>query len=641
MEEILVSEKRDQIKALTTREQCRDKLPTWFGSRENYLHGFREVLGNAVDEVINNYKKGIITIKLEDDMQTISVSDTGRGIPIDGTTDGKPNYILLFETLFAGTNYDNNENGKITVGTNGVGTTVLNHTSCLFEVTSFRNGKKSKLTYIDGGSNQGLTTETCKDTLHGSIFKFRLDPEVYTSVIYQKEEIVAIIKHVAATSNQITFNFDFKGEREIFRYDSLSDYFLEVATGLTSKPIVGPEVEYDREDELNKISILFATASDPIQESFLNFNWLPNKGSIHTGIINGVRSFINKEAQEQKLIDKKSNITPTDVEDSVSYVCSFLSTNVEYANQTKLSTDKKLYRSLVNEYVQSLLEAFKAEQPKEFDKFLKHIVQVNKFNNRNTAAKQALKKKLNERADTLTNRVEKLVECDKHGPNAELFIAEGDSALGSIVQARDSLYQAAYPLRGKILNCLKADYLKIFDNKVVMDLIKVIGTGVIADKKHKDIETFEITRSNYGKYIISTDADADGQQICCLLITFFYRLMRPLLEQGMVYVAKTPLYEVKLEDDSMIYYFSEKEKDEKLPKVKGKYVIARCKGLGELEAETMAYTAMDKDTRVLERVTVNNAEAMVAAVEKFMGADVHDRKEYIEENLYKYIAAVD
>src|SRR5690606_18186747 len=233
-------------------------------------------------------------------------------------------------------------------------------------------------------------------------------------------------------------------------------------------------------------------------------------------------------------------------------------------------------------------------------------------------AKQKLKKQLNEKADTLSNRVEKLVDSDIHGEKAELFIAEGDSALGSIVQARDSLFQAAYPLRGKILNCLKADYLRIFDNAVIMDLIKTMGCGVIADKKHKDIETFNLSRSNYGKYIISTDADADGQQIACLIITFFYRMMRPLLDEGMVYVAMTPLYEVKLEDDSMVYFFSEKQKDEELPKIKGKYTIARCKGLGELEAETMAYTAMDPGTRILKRVTVGDAKEMVAAVEKFM-----------------------
>lgn len=633
-----MTENRDKIKALTTREQCRDKLPIFFGSRENFKHGFREVLGNAVDEVNNNFTKGIIVVTLHDDLKTISVSDTGRGIPIDGETDGKSNVELLFETLFAGTNYENNETGKITVGTNGVGTTVLNHTSSLFQVVAFRNGKRSQVVYKNGGVRQGEVTVTeAALNQHGSVFSFRLDPEVYTNVVYKPEEIKEIVKRVAASANKITFKFKFKDEVEVFHYDNLQAYFDENIGNLTAKAVFGQENAYNRENELNKISILFSSASEPKHECFLNYNWLPELGTIHDGIIQGIRIWVQNYAKDKKLIDAKTTISAGDVADSVTYVASVLSTNVEYANQTKLSTNKRLYRTLTSEYIKNLLEAYEAEQPKEFDKFIKHILEVNRFNNRNTAAKQKLKKQLNERADTLDNRVEKLVDSDIHGEKAEMYIAEGDSANGSVVLARDSLYQAAYPLRGKILNCLKADYLKIFDNKVIMDLIKAMGCGVIADKKHKDIANFDLSRSNYGKYIIATDADADGQQIACLIITFFYRLMRPLLDAGMVYVALTPLYEVKLEDDSMVYFYTEKEKDEKLPSITGKYNIARCKGLGELEPETMAFTAMDPATRNLKRVTVGDAEEMVAAVEKFMGADVKDRKEYIENNLHRYI----
>jgi DNA gyrase subunit B len=633
-----MTENRDKIKALTTREQCRDKLPIFFGSRENYLHGLREVVGNAVDEINNNYSKGIIVVTLHEDLKTISVSDTGRGIPIDGETDGQPNYELLFETLFAGTNYDNNEHGKIAVGTNGVGTTVLNHTSTLFQVVSIKNGKKHTLIYKNGGERQAeIKTEDCSINMHGSVFSFRLDPEVYVNVTYKPEEIREIVKRLAATANKITFRFKFKGETETFHYESLKDYFNENIGNLTAKPVLGSENTYNRENELNKISILFSSASEPKHESFLNYNWLPEHGTIHDGVIQGIRIWVQNYAKEKKMIDAKTTISAGDIADSVTYVASVLSTNVEYANQTKLSTNKVIYRTLVSQYVKNLLEAYEAEQPKEFEKFIKHILEVNKFNNRNTAAKQKLKKQLNERADTLVNRVEKLVDCDVHGENAELYIAEGDSANGSVVLARDPNFQAAYPLRGKILNCLKADYLKIFDNTVIMDLIKTIGCGVVADKKHKDIETFNINFSNYGKMIIATDADADGQQIACLIITFFFRLMRPLIEKGMVYIAMTPLYEVKLEDDSMIYFYSEKEKDEKIGEIKGKYQISRCKGLGELEPETMAYTAMDPTTRYLKRITVGDAEEMAKAVEMFMGTEVKDRKEYIEENLHKYI----
>jgi DNA gyrase subunit B len=633
-----MGESKDQIRELTTRQQCRDKLPTWFGSRENFMHGFREVLGNAVDEVTNNFSKGIITVTLEDDMRTISVADTGRGIPIYGETNGKPNYVLLFETLFAGTNYDNNENGKITVGTNGVGTCVLNHTSTLFKVVSVRNGNKYTLTYEDGAlkRNPLAVTET-DERAHGSIFKFTLDPEVYVKTVYDPEELKGIVKRISATANKIHFKFKHKGEETLFHYDSFEDYFKEIAQNLTSKAVIGPENAYDRDNELNKIEILFSTSPDVIQESFLNMNWLPEQGTIHDGVIAGIRNYVNKYCQDQKLIDKKSNITMSDVEDSISYVCSMLSTNVEYANQTKLSTNKTLYRRIASEYIQSLLDSYLAEDPKEFKKFIDHILQVNKFNNKNTAAKQALKKKLNEKVDSLTNKIEDLIDCSEHGPNSELYIAEGKSALGSIVLARNAKNQAVIPLRGKILNCLKADYPTIFKNQIIIDLIKAIGCGIRADKKNKDLESFDIRNMRYGQINIATDADADGQQITCLIITMIYRLMPDLIESGYVNIIKTPLYEVKFDNDEMIYFFSETEKDENLGKIKGKYTISRCKGLGELEPETMATTAMNPSTRNIEKVTWNDAEKAVSMIEMFMGTDGSDRKEYIEQNLYKYI----
>lgn len=634
-----MSDSRDKIRALTDREQAREKLPIFFGSRENYLHPFREALGNANDEVSNNFSKGVITVVLDDDMQTITVKDTGRGIPISGETDGKPNYELLFETLFAGTNYDNKNNGKITVGTNGVGLTVTNFTSSLFKVVSVRNGFQHELTYTEGGSKKEFKEiKLDSDKAHGSIFKFRLDPSMYTNVIYDKDEVREIIRHVAATSPNIKFKFVFGGETEEIEFKGLQDYFENIIKDVTSSPIYGPEIEVNEEDELNKIVILFSTSSEPVQESFLNYNWLPDKGSIHDGVMSGVRSYVNKAAHSRKLIDAKTNILVGDVEDSVSYVCSMLSTNVEYANQTKLSTDKKLYRRIAVNYVQSLLEAYEAEQPKEFDKFIKHIVQVNKFNNRNNAAKQALKKKLNEKVDGLQNRIENLVECKVYGPEAELFIAEGQSALGSLVLARDPMYQAAYPLRGKILNCLKADYATIFKNAIITDLVKALGCGIEADKKNKDLDSFNKDLLRFGKIIIATDADADGQQIACLIITMIYRLMPALVRDGHVYIAKTPLYEVKLKNDEMVYIFSESEKDEKLKELEGKVeTVARCKGLGELDAETMSFTAMDKETRNLERVTMEDAEKAVSAIEMFMGQEIGPRKEYIENNIHKYI----
>ena len=226
---------KDKIRVLSDREQAREKLPIFFGSRENYLHPFREAVGNAVDEINNNYSKGIVTVTLKDDNRTITVADTGRGIPIYGETDGKPNTELLFETLFAGTNYDNKDNGKITVGTNGVGLTVTNFTSKLFRVVSVRNGNKYTVTYTDGATTKSdLQITEADEKAHGSIFTFELDEEVYTNVVYNPDDIEAIVKRIASTANKIKFKFKYKDTVKEFQYEDLEQYFKESTMNLTS-----------------------------------------------------------------------------------------------------------------------------------------------------------------------------------------------------------------------------------------------------------------------------------------------------------------------------------------------------------------------------------------------------------------------
>ena len=188
---------------------------------------------------------------------------------------------------------------------------------------------------------------------------------------------------------------------------------------------------------------------------------------------------------------------------------------------------------------------------------------------------------------------------------------------------------------------MKADYSTIFKNQVITDLIKVLGCGIQADKKNKDLESFDINKLRFGKIIISTDSDEDGYQISCLILTMFYRLIPDLIKEGRIYIGQTPLYELKLKDDTMIYFYSEKEKDEKLPQIKNVKTISRCKGLGELTPEVMSETAMDKETRNLVQVTVDDVEEMTKSLNDWMGINHQNRRDYISENLYKYIENVD
>ena len=634
--------KHDKIKSLNDREKAREKISIWYGSADNYLHGLKEVIANATDEVINNFDKGSVEVILHDDLETITVKDTGRGIPIDGETDGIKNYELLFRTLFAGTKYEESDNTS--TGTNGVGNTVLCFTSSVFEVVSYYNMKKHSISFHNGGEiKEDLKVENIKENKNGTSITFKLDPEVYTKTGYKPEEIEEIVKHFAVGSSKVTLKFIHKEEVKEFHYDSIDEYFEEnIGNQSTSGIITVPNTLFNDNNEKTEIDLSFTTTAEVFQESYLNLTYLSEGGSFHEGVIQGVRQFSNKYCKDNKLFPKNTkSFLISDIENSISYICVALSNKVEFQNQTKLSTNKKLYRDVTKKHTIQMMEIFSVEEPAKTKKFMNHLLAVQKHNEQNTRAKKNLKKALNQKVDGIGNKVDKLVDCKKHGLESELFIAEGNSALGSIVLARDAMYQAAYPLRGKILNCLKADYSTIFKNQVITDLIKVLGCGIQADKKNKDLESFDINKLRFGKIIISTDSDEDGYQISCLILTMFYRLIPDLIKEGRIYIGQTPLYEVKLKDDTMIYFYSEKEKDEKFGKLKNVKTISRCKGLGELDAETMAETAMDKETRNLVQVTVDDVEEMTKSLNDWMGINHQNRRDYISENLYKYIENVD
>lgn len=795
----------DTINELSARQQARDKLPVWYGSRDNYYHGLREVLNNAVDEISNNFDSGKITVFVEDDMQTISVTDTGRGIPIHKSTNGVPNYELLFERFFTSTNYNNADTGKISSGTNGVGTVVLNHTSSIFSVTTRLPEGAWNVTYTDGANEcTGLTTLQA-DTVEGSYgttVKFRLDPTMYTNSTYKMDEILNIVKHISATSNTIEFEVCERGEEEIirheFNYTSLKDYFEKETQMLTSKVLTGARTE--REDEVevqygvrvkerNAIEAVIATSAEVVQETYLNYNWLKDNGTILEGIIQGIRSYMNAYAKENKLFPKSvKQFALSDIETSFSVMASIHGSNMEFANQTKFSTDKKLYRTIAMQKAKDMLEIHQVEDPESFNKMVKHLLLVQKNNESSRKATSKLKKQLSENVNTIDNRVEGLVDCVNHGKEAELFIVEGKSALGSIAMARDAKFQAVYPLRGKILNCRKSSLEDILSNDIIVDMIKAVGCGIEADSKKKlDLPPFDIEKLRYGKivvacftgdttvmmadgtlktfeeleakyhnntkdtflvystdkhgdvvlgearspritgttdrlyeiiledgqlfkctpdhkwmtidgkyvmakdlvygqelksfgvqhrvdsiveivleeeinvycmtveehhnFLISTnnnsgvfvkncDADADGEQIIVLVLTMFEALMPKLLENGYVFIVRTPLYEIHFKDDTVDYIFNEAEKEEKIKTIDSlnkAYKIARLKGLGEMDTEVMAETAMNVETRNLVSIGYNNLDDIEDKFETWMGKKVDKRKSIIETQLDKFV----
>lgn len=625
---------KDKIRSLDVREQCRMRLPVWFGSRDNYMHGLREILANASDEISNNFEAGEIYVQLEDDNETISVRDTGRGIPLSGETNGVKNYELLFLTLFSGTNYDNVENNKVTTGANGLGTCVLNHTSILFEVHSIRDNIEDIVVFENGGSLKNVEFGLKSDINHGTIVKFKLDKEVYTNTVYDPSAVEDILKSLAGSNDKLTIIYSYMDNTKTFHYDNIEEYLEDVSTNKLTNSFSFNTKEYNLDVERDSISCSFNVSTDPVQTTFLNYTNLIEQGAIYDGFIDGMKKTFNKAIPKAKL-------TNLDIEMSFSFVISLLSTNVEFTNQTKFSTSKQLYKKLVSDYIIENMEIFKAENPAEFDKILKHLQQINTFNTKNENSIKNIKKKLSEKADTITNRVETLVDCRKHGADSELFITEGKSALASVVASRDSSFQAAIPVRGKTLSVLKASADQIFNSQIILDIVKVLGCGCSFKKgKKKLLDDFNIEKLKYGKIIITVDRDADGASIACLLLTTFYVLMPELLKQGKVYLAKTPLYEITTKDDQLIYAFSDKEK-ERIIKKHQVVKIQRNKGLGEMSAEVMAETTMNPETRVIEKVIIRSEKDMKAYFEKWMGNDVSLRRGYIEEHLNEYVKDLD
>ena len=633
----------DIIKTLDDRGKAREKISIWFGSADNYTHGIKEVVANSTDEIINHFEEGTVDVLLHDDKRTIEIKDSGRGIPMAGETDGVPNYVLLFLTLFAGTKYGEGgyTDGNFT-GSNGLGLTVVNYTSTMCEITSVREGKKYHIGFANGGEViSPLTETTANKNEHGTTVKFRLDDEVYTNTEFIPEEVESIVKRYAIGSNKITINYKYGEKESSFHYDNLLDYYSDlVGDKNTSSVAFGESVTFDDGGEQTSISIALSTTTEAIQESYLNLTHLSSGGKINDGIVNAVKLYANKYCKQNKLFPKNVNsFSDSDVEESISFVAVMLSNKVEFENQTKLSTQKNLYREVAKKRTTQILEIMEIEDTTGFKKIIDHLLLVQKDNTNNQKQKENLKKKLKEKVDNMVNKIDKFVDCRVHGEEAELYLAEGDSAHGSVVLARDGRFQASMPMGGKFLNVEKVNNIDaITSNDIVMNVIKVLGCGVDLGKKYKDVTEFDIKKLRYGKIICASDEDPDGAQIQCLVITMFNKLMPQIIHEGKLYIARTPLFEIKLKNDEMIYAHTDEERDS-LIKEHGKNIvnIARVKGLGELEAEVMAETAMNPETRHLIQVTIDDVKKAQQSIDDWMGSDVTNRKEFISTNLNKYI----
>ena len=645
----------EQIKQLSEKEKVRKKISVWLGSSNHIavLHVIKELVGNSVDE-INKENGNKIKITLHDS-KTVTVEDNCKGLPFEGVNEnGVKNYKLLTETLFAGTKYDNGiENDNYTVGTNGVFLTVLTYASENVEYEVARpNGNVYYLAYHKGDCVKPLEIIGKSDTTYTKI-KFTLDDDIFEENYYTYDEICKIASEQASLINGEIEVVDEKNNvSKIYKYKDGIKQFLEEHIAhlqpINDLIFIEKEISHNIKKEgkelIDNMKIQLAlkyTKEDEnnVQIEFLNGSNLIHHGTIYDGLINGLRTVIHKFLKDNGLYKKdEKQISKDDVIVGLNYVVNFKSYFPIFANQTKFASYVTYYKDVMQNLIEEYFEAYAIENKFDMERIANQVLINKRSREKAEQTRLNIKKKLQSTVNNITNRVDGFVNCtSKDNTKAELTLVEGKSALGAAKQGRNSEFQAIYALRGKILNCLKADYDKIFKNDIIVDLLKILGCGVEIKSKHnKELNSFDINNLRWSKIIIVTDADVDGYHIRTLLLTLFYRLTPTLIKEGKIYIVESPLYEI-IHNDKSYFAYSDQEKDEIISQLKGKFIVQRSKGLGENTPEMMWETTMNPETRRLIQVTMEDVEEMQKYFDLFLGDDLQGRKDYIETHLHEYI----
>ncbi|MCL2753644.1 MAG: toprim domain-containing protein [Defluviitaleaceae bacterium] len=645
----------ESITQLKGADRVRLRPSVIFGSDglEGCQHSIFEIISNSIDEAREGFGDRI-EITLHKD-GSITNADHGRGIPVDyNSTEDKYNWELVFCELYAGGKYNNNEsdNYQFSLGLNGLGLCSTQYASRFMDVKIFRDGYEYSLYFERGENVGGLKKERTDLNKTGTIIRWKPDDEVFKGIAVPIEFFQDMLKKQAVVNPHVTFVLydEVNSEEFIYRYEGgLIGYIEELTGGEAFIPTVLFEHEAkgrDRED-LPEYRVKFSVAfcfdnKNSISEYFHNSSFLEYGGSSERAIRSAFTAAIDayiKNNGDYKKDEKK--IAFVDIEDSLVLISSSFSTVTSYENQTKKAINNKFIQEIMTEYLRKQLSVYLIENKAEADKIAAQIL-VNK-RSRESAEKTRLsiKKKLTGGVD-FTNRAEKFVNCrTKDIERRELYIVEGDSALGACKLGRDADFQAIMPVRGKILNCLKADYNKIFASDIIVDLIRVLGCGVEVDSKHnKDLSSFDIDKLVWNKIIICTDADVDGFQIRTLILAMLYRLTPQLIMENKVFIAESPLYEIS-SGSEIFFAYSDAEKNAITKKIKGKYHIQRSKGLGENEPDMMWQTTMNPATRKLVQVLPEDMEKTRKMFDVLLGDNIKGRKEFIEEHGHRYLEMAD
>ncbi len=645
----------ESISSLKGADRVRLRPGVIFGSDglEGCQHSFFEILSNSIDEAREGYGNVIEVTRYKD--HSIKIQDWGRGIPLDyNQKEEKYNWELVYCELYAGGKYQNNsgENYEYSLGLNGLGACATQYSSEFFNVTVLRDGFKYEL-HFEGGENiGGLKKSKCDYKQTSTIQHWKPDIHVFTDINIPLEYFQTVMKKQAVVNAGLRFILKDEESDATFEYiyeNGIVDYIKEINkdSGFTEIQFYETSTKgKDREDKPEykvKMQIAFCfNNTTNLLEYYHNSSFLEYGGAPDKAIKNALVYEIDKCLKARGRYNKdESKITFADIEDSLILVVNSFSTITSYENQTKKSITNKFIQETMTEFMKQQLEIYFIENKVESDKIIEQVL-VNK-RSRETAEKTRIniKKKLSGSVD-ISNRVKKFVDCrTKDITRREVYIVEGDSALGACKLGRDAEFQAIMPVRGKILNCLKAEYDSIFKSEIIVDLLKVLGCGVEIKSKHnKELNTFDLDNLRWAKVIICTDADVDGFHIRTQILTMLYRLVPTLIQLGKVYIAESPLFEINCKGKTYFAY-SEKEKADILAKLSGKYTIQRSKGLGENEPDMMWQTTMNPATRRLIQVLPDEAEATATMFDVLLGDNLQGRKNFIEENGDKYLEMID
>ncbi len=649
----------ESISALKGADRVRKRPGVIFGSDglEGCEHAVFEIMSNAIDEAREGHGSLITVTRFLD--RSIQVEDQGRGCPVDwNEKEQKYNWELVFCELYAGGKYGGDgDNYEYSLGLNGLGSCATQYASEYFDASVWRDGFKYTLHFEKGENVGGLHKEpTDRGKKTGSIFRWKPDLEVFTDIDIPVDYYTDVMKRQAVVNAGVTFRF--REETSAgrfsttdFRYDNgILDYVTELAG---EEPLPQPvfwQTERKGRDRADKpeykvkLSVSFCFSNRvSVVEHYHNSSWLEHGGSpekaMKSAFVSALDAYLKQQNKYQK---NEAKISFNDIQDALVLVSNNFSTQTSYENQTKKAINNKFVQEAMTDFLRAQLEVYFIENPQDAQKIAEQVL-INK-RSRETAERTRLniKKKLSGSMD-ISNRVQKFVDCrTKDVSRRELYIVEGDSAMGAVKLSRDAEYQGIMPVRGKILNCLKADYAKIFKSEIITDLLKVLGCGVeVKDKHVKDLAAFDLENLRWNKVVICTDADVDGFQIRTLILTMLYRLTPTLIQKGYVYIAESPLYEITCKEKTWFAY-SDKEKMDIVAGLEGKkYDIQRSKGLGENEPDMMWLTTMNPATRRLIKVMPEDVERTAYFFDLLLGDDLQGRKSHIADNGYKYLELAD